>query len=210
MHNLPVSDLVTRARNGEQRAWDALVERYDPLIWSVCRRHGLGRADTEDVRQVVWLSLMGQLGNLHEPSARPGWLTTTTRRECLRVQRAGRPLDAGSALDADTLPDDQAVAADQRLLAAERQAALRKAVLDLPSGGQRLIGLLLEDPPLRYAEISVRLGIPVGSIGPNRRRYLAKMRRHPAIAALISADAPAPGRGYGRRHEPPPSVRRRK
>jgi RNA polymerase sigma factor (sigma-70 family) len=188
MHdNFTVPDLVMRARNGEQRAWDALVERYDPLIWSVCRRHGLGRADTEDVRQVVWLSLMGQLGNLHEPSALPGWLTTTTRRECLRVQRAGRPPDAGSALDADTIPDDQAVAADQRLLEAERQAALHKALLDLPSGGQQLIGLLLEDPPLRYAEISDRLGIPVGSIGPNRRRYLAKMRRHPAIAALLNA-----------------------
>ena len=123
-------------------------------------------------------------------AALPGWLATTTRRECLRVRRAGRPQDAWPALDAETLPDDRAVAADQRLLAAERQAALREALLDLPSGGQRLIGLLLEDPPLRYAEISVRLGMPVGSIGPNRRRYLAKMRRHPAIAALISAEAP--------------------
>jgi RNA polymerase sigma factor (sigma-70 family) len=188
--NLPASDLVADAKNGEKRAWAALVERYDPLIWSICRRHGLSRADTEDVRQAVWLSLVRNLGNLHEPSALPGWLATTTRRECLRVRRAGRPLDAGPALDAETLPDDRAVAADQRLLAAERQAALREALLDLPSGGQRLIGLLLEDPPLRYAEISVRLGIPVGSIGPNRRRYLAKMRRHPAIAALINAEAP--------------------
>ena len=188
--NLPVSDLVAGAKNGEKRAWDALVARYDPLIWAICRRHGLSRADTEDVRQAVWLSLVGHVGNLHEPAALPGWLATTTRRECLRVHRAGRPQDAWPALDAETLPDDRAVAADQRLLAAEREAALREALLDLPSGGQRLIGLLLEDPPLRYAEISVRLGIPVGSIGPNRRRYLAKMRRHPAIAALISAEAP--------------------
>jgi RNA polymerase sigma factor (sigma-70 family) len=187
--NLPVSDLVASAMNGEERAWDALVERYDPLIWSICRRHRLSRADTEDVRQAVWLSLVGHLGNLREPAALPGWLATATRRECLRVHRTARPLDAGEALDAETLPDDLAVAADQQVLAAERQAALREALLDLPSGGQRLIGLLLQDPPLRYAEISVRLGIPVGSIGPNRRRYLAKMRRHPAIAALISAEA---------------------
>ena len=188
--NLPVSDLVASAMNGEERAWDALVERYNPLIWSVCRQHRLSRADTEDVRQAVWLSLVGHVGNLHEPAALPGWLATTTRRECLRVRRAGRPQDAWPAPDAETLPDERAVAADQRLLAAERQAALREALLGLPSGGQRLIGLLLEDPPLHYAEISVRLGIPVGSIGPNRRRYLAKMRRHPAIAALISAEAP--------------------
>ena len=190
MHdNLPVSDLVTSARNGEQQAWDALVERYGPLVGSICRRHGLARADTEDVRQAVWLYLVGHLGKLHAPAALPGWLATTTRRECLRVLRAGRPLAAGPALDAEILPDDQASPADQELLAAECRAALREAFRDLPSGGQRLIGLLLEDPPLPYAEISVRLGIPIGSIGPYRRRYLDKMRRHPAIAALISAEA---------------------
>ena len=183
--NLPVSDLVARARNGEKQAWDALVELYAPLIWSICRRHDLGRADTEEVAQAVWLHLVGHLGNLHEPAALPGWLATTTRRECLRVLRAGRPLAAGHVLDAETLPDDQAVAAEQELLAAERQAALREAFLDLPPCGQRLIALLLKDPPVPYAEISVRLGMPIGSIGPSRRRYLDKMRRHPAIAALI-------------------------
>jgi RNA polymerase sigma factor (sigma-70 family) len=187
--NLPVSDLVTRARNGDKQAWDALVERYAPLIWSICRRHGLGRADTEDVGQAVWLHLVEHLGNLHEPAALPGWLATTARRECLRVLRTVRPLTAGHLLDAETVPDNQAVAVEQELLTAERQAVLRAAFLELPPGGQRLIALLLEDPSVPYAEISVRLGIPIGSIGPNRRRYLDKMRRHPAIAALIRADA---------------------
>ena len=187
--NLPVTDLVTCARNGEKQAWDAIVERYSPLIWSICRRYGLGRTDTEDVGQAVWLHLVGHLGNLREPAALPGWLATTARRECLRVLRAGRPLAAGCVLDAETLPDDQAGTAEQELLAAERQAVLREAFLDLPPCGQRLIALLLEDPPLPYAEISVRLGIPIGSIGPNRRRYLDKMRRHPAIAALVGAEA---------------------
>jgi hypothetical protein len=40
-----------------------------------------------------------------------------------------------------------------------------------------------------YAEISARLGIPVGSIGPTRRRCLDKLCRHQAIAALIDAEA---------------------
>jgi DNA-directed RNA polymerase specialized sigma24 family protein len=49
--------------------------------------------------------------------------------------------------------------------------------------------LLIEDPPLSCAEISARLGIPAGSIGPNRARCLDKLRRYPAIAALIKLDA---------------------
>ena len=45
-----------------------------------------------------------------------------------------------------------------------------------------------------YAEISARLGIPVGSIGPNRGRCLDRLRRYPAIAALITAETESAGR----------------
>jgi hypothetical protein len=55
------------------------------------------------------------------------------------------------------------------------------------SGPITLIALLTEDPPVPYAQISARLGIPVGSIGPCRGRCLDKLRRHPAVAALINA-----------------------
>jgi RNA polymerase sigma factor (sigma-70 family) len=44
----PVNDLVARAEAGDKQAWDALVERYAPLIWSICRRHRLADADAGD------------------------------------------------------------------------------------------------------------------------------------------------------------------
>jgi RNA polymerase sigma factor (sigma-70 family) len=189
--DLVVTGLVTRAGSGDKQAWDALVERYAPLIWSICRRHGLDDADTEDVAQSVWLTLVNQLGTLRDPAALPGWLATTTRHECGRVLRAARgPHDAGRVPDAETIPDEQALTAEQELLAAERHAALREALAHLPACCQQLIALLLEDPPVSYAEISARLGIPVGSIGPNRGRCLDKLRRHPAIAALIDSEPP--------------------
>jgi RNA polymerase sigma factor (sigma-70 family) len=183
-----VSDLVARARRGDKQAWDALVERYAPLIWSICRRHRLGRADADDVGQSVWLRLVSQLDRIREPAALPGWLVTTTRRECVRVLCAAQgPHAAAYAPDVETLPDERAGLGDQELLAAERHAALREAFAQLPPNGQQLMSMLIADPPLPYADISARLGIPVGSIGPNRSRYLDKMRRHPAIAALMNA-----------------------
>jgi RNA polymerase sigma factor (sigma-70 family) len=183
-----VSELVARAKDGDRQAWDALVERYAPLIWSICRRHRLGRADADDVGQSVWLRLVDQLDRVRDPAALPGWLATTARRECLRVLGATQgPRATIFALDVESLPDDRADLGDQALLAAERQAALREAFEQLPPNGQQLIALLIADPPLPYADISARLGIPVGSIGPNRSRYLDKMRRHPAVAALINA-----------------------
>ena len=81
--------LVARATEGEQTAWDEIVERFAPLVWSICRRFRLSEADTYDVGQNVWLRLVEYLPSLREPAALPGWLATTTRRECLRVQRSG-------------------------------------------------------------------------------------------------------------------------
>ncbi len=187
-----VIDLVTRARDGDRQAWDALIERYAPLVWSICRRHRLGDADAKDVGQSVWLQLVDQLDRIRDPAALPGWLATVTRRECLRVLGAARaPLAAGHVMDAETVPAEQAGTAEQELLAAERHAALREAFRDLPECGQRLILLLIEDPPVPYAEISARLGIPAGSIGPTSGRCLDKLRRHPAIAALINTGSGA-------------------
>jgi len=185
-----VTGLVTRARNGDRQAWDALVDRYAPLVWSVCRRHRLEAADAQDAAQNVWLKLVDHLDSLRDPAALPGWLVTTTRRECGRILRAARrPSDTRQALAAGTIADDHAQATEQDLLAAERHVALREALGQLPPGCQQLLALLICDPALSYAEIAARLGTRVGSIGPSRRRCLDKLRRHPAIAALINADA---------------------
>jgi RNA polymerase sigma factor (sigma-70 family) len=187
-----VTDLVTRARDGDQQAWDALIERHAPLIWSICRRYQLGGADAEDVAQTVWLRLIDQLDKVRDPAAIVGWLATTTRRECCRALRAAwRPQATWAALDAETIPDKDAPTAEQELLVAERHAALREALAHLTTREQQLIAILTADPPVPYAEISVRLDIPVGSIGPTRGRCLDKLRRHPAIAALTNAEARA-------------------
>jgi len=183
------ADLVTRAKGGDSQAWDALVERFAPLIWSICRRYRLGRADAADAGQCVWLRLVDGLAAIRDPDALPGWLATTTERECIRVLRAARRPEArGQALDVENIPDKQIGMAEHELLVAERHAALREALARLPPKYQCLMALLVEDPPVPYGEISARLGIPVGSIGPSRARCLDKLRRDPVIAALMNAE----------------------
>jgi RNA polymerase sigma factor (sigma-70 family) len=188
LDHLAVAELVTRARNGDKQAWDTLVERYSPLVWSICRSHQLARADAADIAQTVWLRLVEQLATIRDPAALAGWLATTTRRECIRVLRSARRLQAlGQVLDAEHVPDQRSEAVEHDVLTAERHAALREAFTRLPPTYQRLLALLIEDPPPSYAEISATLGIPVGSIGPYRGRCLDMLRRDPAIAALIDA-----------------------
>ena len=191
---LSVTDLVTRAKNGEQQAWDALVERYAPLIWSICRHYRLEAADAEDVGQSVWLNLVTHLDHLREAAALPGWLATTTRRECGRVINAADARRGGErVLIADNISDTETDTVEQELLVAEQNAVLRDALARLPPGCQQLLSLLIADPPVPYAEISARLGMSGGSIGPNRRRCLDRLGRDPVIAALISTEAASTG-----------------
>jgi len=207
-----VAGLVMDARNGGRRAWDALVERYAPLIWSICRRHHLGDADAADVGQRVWLQLADQLGRIGDPAALPAWLAATTSRECSRVLHAPRGQHAaGHLLDAQTIPDYQARIPGQELAAAGRHAALLEAFAHLPPCCQQLIAALIQDPRMPDATISAGLGTPAGSIGPAGRRCLDQLRRDPAIAALITAEGqvrppgqPGPGHRDQGGHLPGP------
>ena len=185
-----VTDLVTRARTGDKRAWDALIERYAPLVWSICGQCRLGAADAQDVGRNVWLRLVEHLDSLRDPAALPGWLATTTRNECAHVLHAAhRPQPAALGIHVGDIPDEHAGMAEQELLVAERHAALCEAFTHLPPHCQQLLTLLIHDPPMPYAQTSATLGIPVGSIGPLRSRCLQQLRSDPAIAALINADA---------------------
>ncbi len=176
--------LVTRASGGDQDAWYELVDRYAPLVYTICTRYRLSNHDIEDVGQNVWLLLVEQLGKLREPAALPGWLATTTARECLRVVTAASKAERlGTGLDDSVIFVDDAVI-DEEILVAERNAALRVAFAELPPRCQRLLAMLISDPPHSYAEIHRELDIPVGSIGPQRARCLERMRRSSALAAL--------------------------
>jgi RNA polymerase sigma factor (sigma-70 family) len=178
---LPV--LVSRAQEGDQDAWDTIVERFLPLVGAIVRQHRLTPADADDVGQTVWLRMVEHLGDLREPAALPGWIRTTARNECLRLLAARgrtRAVDP-QAGGLDSVTDDLT---DVELLAAERRQALRDALAELPEGRRELLLMLLVDPPLAYEEISRRLGIPIGSIGPTRARAFAQLRDTDALRNL--------------------------
>ena len=182
--------LVARAAGSDVDAWQELVDRYAPLVWSICVRYQLSSADIEDVGQTVWLRLVEHLGKLREPAALPGWLATTTQRECVRVLKAHRRCEVfGTDPDNGGLPlETDSTMIEEEVLMAERNALLRAAFAELPEDSQRLITLLMSDPPLSYVEIGEILGMPPGSIGPTRQRCLNRLRRSPYLKGLTDAD----------------------
>jgi RNA polymerase sigma factor (sigma-70 family) len=194
-----VGALVRRARDGDEEAWGQLVERFAPLVASVCRRFGLSEPDLLDVGQSVWLALLEHLDGIREGQALAGWIATTTRRECLQVvARKGARQRLELVGEFDVPAADFAEDVTQLVVTEERYAALREAFRSLSPLQQQLLHLLLQDPPLAYREIARKLGIAVGSIGPIRGRSIEHLRAHPAVRALMDPEAATRTRETGR------------
>jgi RNA polymerase sigma factor (sigma-70 family) len=195
-----VGRLVRASASGSEAAWNELVRRYAPLVMAVTRSYQLTTEDARDVSQIVWLRLVENLANLREPEALPGWLATTTQRECRqRVRRERQVLSVDPQTDA-AMQQSQSAAADHdaAILRAELHQALRDGLAELPERDQLLLRLRVADPPKSYAEISQLLGMPIGSIGPTLRRSLDKLRETRAVRAYLATPA-GEGKGGDRR-----------
>jgi hypothetical protein len=81
------ASLVKRAVKGDQTAWDALVDRYGGTVWLIARGHGLGAADAADVSELTWLRLVEHLHRIEPPERIGAWMTTTARRDSVRLLR---------------------------------------------------------------------------------------------------------------------------
>jgi RNA polymerase sigma factor (sigma-70 family) len=175
-----VGDLVRSAAAGDEAAWEAIVARYQGLLWSVVRAYRLNDSDAADVLQTTWVRLIQHVGRIRNPEAVCAWLVTTARRECLRVvhrasqERSQRLSDDGGWTDVRDRPE---AGPEARVLAAEVDRVLWNCVAKLPERCQTLLRILLTDPPPTYEEVSAILNMPVGSIGPTRARCLQCLRR---------------------------------
>jgi len=177
MSNADLSELVGAAARGDPRAWEVLVERFGGLVWSVARTYGLSEADAADVAQTAWLRLVEHLHRIRDAQRVGAWLAATTRHEALRMLRVvGRQLPMGE--DVQLEPSDPVpVTPESQALASEQRNLLWQAFASLPPSCQRLLRVLMADPPPSYQEVAAALDMPIGSIGPTRGRCLERLRR---------------------------------
>ncbi|SDG33644.1 RNA polymerase sigma factor, sigma-70 family [Sinosporangium album] len=177
-------ELLAAATAGDSAAWAELVDRYGARLWHVARAHGLSAQDAADVVQFGWLKLVENLYAIREPAAVGAWLTSTVKHEAMRVRRKR----SGEHLHAD--PPDELLDPTGRteedpadaVLGLDEGERLWRAVAQLGEPCRSLLRLLVTDPDAGYRLHAVRLGMPVGSIGPTRRRCLDRLR------ALIAAE----------------------
>ena len=173
--------LLQACRRGDEAAWEALVERYQRLIYTIPRRAGLDEDQAAEVFQEVFTTLFEKLNDIEQPERLQAWLVTTARRKTWRLisreKRLQNPVgDAEeSEPELEKLPDPSALP-DEVLMRLEEQHRVRTALADLDERCRKLLTMLFYQPePPPYAEIAAAIGATEGSIGPTRARCLKKL-----------------------------------
>lgn len=162
-------------RDGDSRAMDDLVRLMTPVLWHVVRAYGLDRMLAEDVIQTTWLQLVRAHRSITEARAVSAWLTTTARREAWRAGKARNRVDPTETDALDALLPEQQSAEDHAAIGDETRR-LWSAVTRLAERCQRLLRVIAFDERPDYVRLAADLSMPVGSIGPTRRRCLDKLR----------------------------------
>ena len=183
---LTSGELVAGIRARDESAWRVMVERYEPLLHWLARQCGLSGADAEDAVQLTWLRCVEHIGQLTDVDALSGWLATICRRECVRVATNVRREVLLSEPDMIRLIDVRREECDPCAEATFRDQCnrLHYAITALPERQRVILVELLRREDQSYLELSRRLGLPVGSIGPTRQRAVTRLRLDPRIAGL--------------------------
>lgn len=171
--------LVARCLVGEAKAWEALVRRHERLVFAIGRSYRLGDEDMADVFQEVFTALLKGLPRLRDGRTLVRWLSSTTERitrtTALKRRREAAREDRDELTFATLEDGGEEIGADLEKL--ERQHQVRTAMGAVSDRCKRLLeALYYEDPSPSYAELSQRLGVPVGSLGPTRARCMEKLR----------------------------------
>lgn len=186
---MPVEDTLTQTdeqlvalcRRGDESAWEALVHRYQRLIYAVPRRAGLDEDAASEVFQEVFTTLLESIEAIEQPSRIQAWLVTTAKRKTWRAiarAKATRPFATDENDEQHEMYGlaDERVLPDEALVQLEEQHTVRAALGELDERCHKLLQMLFyQTEPPAYADIAAALGTSEGSIGPTRARCLKKL-----------------------------------
>ncbi|HYH84340.1 MAG TPA: sigma-70 family RNA polymerase sigma factor [Pyrinomonadaceae bacterium] len=173
--------LLASCRRGEEGAWEALVHRYQRLVYAVPRRAGLDEDAASEIFQEVFTALLESIESIEQPSRLQAWLVTTAKRKTWRAIGRAKAMRHFATDENDEQSEmydlaDERVLPDEALAKLEEQHTVRAALGEMDERCRKLLQMLFyraEPPP--YSEIAAALGTSEGSIGPTRARCLKKL-----------------------------------
>ncbi|GAB4424678.1 MAG: sigma-70 family RNA polymerase sigma factor [Anaerolineae bacterium] len=170
--------LLRGCQKGNPQAWEALLNKYERLVFSIPLNYGLSHDDAADITQLTFTILLRSLDKLDEDSHLGAWLATVARRHTWRLLERRRRESVNEAEDLTESESFQGQAASDFMNRWELLEWLDYGLTRIGGRCRRLLQALYFDPQQpSYAEVAADLEIPVGSVGPTRARCLERLRQ---------------------------------
>ena len=175
-------DLVARCRDGDDDAWNLLVERFSRYVYAICTQgFRFGPQDAEDVFQDVFARVYEQLGRLRDDSAVRPWIAQLTRRLCIDKLRSTREA-ATEEIEPEGFED--------KLAELDEALAVREMLAALPDNCQEVLDRFFARDE-SYKTIGEALDLPSGTIASRISRCLEKLKA--AMEDSVSPERPVDG-----------------
>ncbi|MFB7517292.1 RNA polymerase sigma factor [Streptomyces sp. NPDC056144] len=149
--------LAVRAAEGDEEAFEVLVQRHSPAMLLLAERFMGGRAEAEDAVQDAFVSAWRGLPEYRGEAGFRTWLHRIVTNRCLNLLRARRPAADLDAVAEPAAPEHQS----SPVRAAESQAAVRELAhaMGSLSAEQRVCWVLREIEGQPYEAIAQAVGI---------------------------------------------------
>ncbi|NCS65658.1 MAG: RNA polymerase sigma factor RpoE [Hydrogenophilales bacterium CG03_land_8_20_14_0_80_62_28] len=178
--------LVERARQGDKRAFEMLVEKYQRRLLRLLSRMVKNAEEVEDIAQETFIKAYRALPNFRGDAAFYTWLYrigVNTAKNYLAGRKKTMPTLSDQAMGDDDEPDERLVVQDLNtpetaLMSKQIALAVNEAVDALPEELRSAI-TLREMEGLSYEEIAESMNCPIGTV---RSRIF---RAREAIAAKL-------------------------
>lgn len=174
-------ELIIACQDGEETAWDALVTRYEQLVYTLMDRWKVEQSEAGEIFHSVWLSFLKNLDSLGRTKRVAAWLVAATQNEL----RRRRPIDKFTNGNGRDKTDEEWASSDQEDISLEdivtrydRYEAACRALMTMDARSQRLLTMLYGGPTIpSHEEIAAKLSVPVNSVGQLQVRGLKKLRQ---------------------------------
>jgi RNA polymerase sigma factor (sigma-70 family) len=168
------AELIRACLDGDDKAWESLVNRYRRLIYSIPFKMGLQREEAMEIFQAVWLDCFQELHLLRDVDRLQAWLVRIAVRKCYRLrQKYSAEPATMEIMETDRPTDDPSEEFIRRL---DREQMIRTAIDNLTERCRQIVqALFFEESAPSYADIAKRLGLSPNSIGFTRDRCLERL-----------------------------------
>ena len=177
-------ELVRKAKSGDGRAYDILMEQYHDAVFNIVYRMVRNKQEAEDLTQETFIKAYNSINLFNEEYAFSTWLFKIATNHCIDFFRKRKlktySMDEPVQYKEDEIKHEYASddpTMEHRMIDSEKSRLIREAINKLPEK-YRMAIILRHHEEKSYDEIAQILNLPLGTVKARIFRAREMLKKH--------------------------------